>query len=287
MKAVTIQHFFKRFPDDETCLKHLFKTRYNKDHQCPKCGNKGRWYRIEAEKAFSCTCGHHIHPTVGTIFEGSSTSLQLWFYAMYLFTTTRSGVSAKELERQLGVTYKTAWRIGHKIREYMATVDGDDKLDGLVEIDETYVGGVKKGKRGRGASGKTIVFGMMEKNGDVMTKIVSNVKAKTLQPLIEENVEKGSEIQTDELRSYKGLHNKGYSHKTVNHGSGEYVAKDGTTVNSMESFWARLKLSIKGTHIHVSKKHLAKYASEFEYRFNSRFRPEMMLEELFTGFEKQ
>ncbi len=169
----------------------------------------------------------------------------------------------------------------------MAEVDGDDKLSGSIEIDETYVGGKKKGKRGRGATGKTIVFGMMEKNGDVMTKIVSNVKAKTLHPLIEENVEKGSEIQTDELRSYKGLNKKGYSHKTVNHGSGQYVAKDGTTVNSMESFWARLKLSIKGTHIHVSKKHLAKYASEFEYRFNSRSCPEGMFEELLTSFEKK
>ncbi len=144
MKAITIQHFFKRFPDDETCLKHLFKTRYSKDHQCPKCGNKGRWYRIEAEKAFSCTCGHHTHPTVGTIFEGSSTSLQLWFYAMYLFTTTRSGVSAKELERQLGVTYKTAWRMGHKIREYMATVDGDDKLDGLDKLGEEIISFIKE-----------------------------------------------------------------------------------------------------------------------------------------------
>lgn len=288
MKATTIQQFFKRFSSDDVCLKHLFDVRFGQKHQCPKCNKKSKWYPIKAERAFSCgNCGHHLHPTVCTIFEDSKTSLQLWFYAMYLFTTTRSGVSAKELERQLGVTYKTAWRMGHKIREYMATVDGDDKLDGLVEIDETYIGGKKEGKRGRGADGKTIVFGMMEKSGDVMTKIVDNVKAKTLQPIIEDNVEKGSEIQTDELRSYKGLNKKGYSHKTVNHGSGEYVAKDGATVNSMESFWARLKLSIKGTHIHVSKKHLAKYASEFEYRFNSRFRPERMLEELLTGFEKK
>ena len=127
----------------------------------------------------------------------------------------------------------------------------------------------------------------MEKHGDVVTKVVNNVKAKTLQPIIESNVEKGSEIQTDELKSYSGLNKKGFKHKTVNHGSGQYVAKDGTTVNSMESFWARLKLSIKGTHIHVSKKHLAKYAGEFEYRFNSRSYPEGMFEELLTSFEKK
>jgi transposase-like protein len=253
MKAVTIQQFFKRFPNDEACLIHLFKTRFSKDYQCPKCAAKGKWYRIEAERAFSCVCGHHLHPTVGTVFEDSRTSLQLWFYAIYLFTTTRSGVSAKELERQLGVTYKCAWRIGHQIRKHMQFVDGDDKLGGVVEVDETYIGGKSQGKRGRGASGKAIVFGMMEKNGDVMTKIVDNVKRDTLHPIIEANVEKNSEIQSDELLSYKGLDKKGYTHKTVNHGSGEYVCKKGTTVNSIESFWSRLKLSIKGTHIQVSK----------------------------------
>lgn len=287
MKAITVQQFFKRFPSDDACLTYLFKSRFAKNHQCPKCLKNSTWHLLKSEKAFSCgNCGHHIHPMVDTIFENSSTSLQLWFYAIYLFTTTRSGVSAKELQRQLGVTYKTAWRMGHEIRKHMAQVDGDDKLDGIVEIDETYIGGKQKGKRGRGASGKSIVFGMMEKNGNVMTKIVDNVKAKTLHPLIESNIEKGSEIQTDELRSYQGLDKKGFKHKTVNHGSGEYVAKDGSTVNSMESFWARLKLSIKGTHIHVSKKHLAKYASEFEYRFNSWNCPELMIEELLGKFAK-
>ena len=107
-----------------------------------------------------------------------------------------------------------------------------------------------------------------------------------MQPIIENNVEKGSEIQTDELPSYRGLNGKGYKHKTVNHGTKEYVAKDGTTVNSVEGFWSRLKLSIKGTHIHVSKKHLAKYAAEFEYRFNSRNCPEAMLAELLGKFAK-
>lgn len=161
MKALTIQQFFKKFPNDDVCLTHLFNTKFEKDHQCPKCGKKGKWYLLKSEKAFSCGgCGHHIHPMVGTIFENSSTSLQLWFYAIYLFTTTRSGVSAKELERQLGVTYKTAWRMGHKIREYMSDIDGNNKLTGVIEADETYIGGVKKGTRGRGAKNKSIVFGM-------------------------------------------------------------------------------------------------------------------------------
>ena len=131
MKPATIQQFFKKFPDDESCLKHLFNVRFGQGYKCPKCHKKAKWYAIKAERAYSCgDCGHHIHPTVGTIFEASSTSLQLWFYAIYLFTT-RSGVSAKELQRQLGVTYKCAWRMGHKIREHMINTDGDDKLEGF------------------------------------------------------------------------------------------------------------------------------------------------------------
>lgn len=287
MKHTTIQQFFKKFPNDDVCLKHLFKVRFVKNHECPKCKRETTWHLLNSERAFSCSkCGHHIHPTVGTIFEDSKTSLQLWFYAIYLFTTTRSGVSAKELQRQLGVTYKTAWRMGHQIRKHMSEVDGDEPLIGIVEIDETYVGGKRKGKRGRGAEGKSIVFGMMQKDGKAMTKVVDDVKRKTLHPIIEANVEKNSEIQTDELHSYKGLDQKGYTHNTVNHGAGEYVSKKGATVNSIESFWSRLKLSIKGTHIHVSKKHLAKYAAEFEYRFNSRGCPELMLSELLTKFAK-
>ncbi|NVM36891.1 MAG: IS1595 family transposase [Candidatus Lokiarchaeota archaeon] len=287
MKNTTIQQFFKKFPSDEACLEHIMKTRYGLESKCPKCEKKTKFHRVKSQRAYVCQwCGWHTYPCVDTPFESSRTSLQLWFYAIYLFSTTRSGVSAKELQRQLGVTYKCAWRMGHEIRKYMAEVDGDNKLDDIVEVDETYIGGKKEGKRGRGADGKSIVFGMMEKDGDIMTKIVDDVKAKTLQPIIESNVEKGSEIQSDELRSYKSLNKKGFKHKTVNHGQKEYVAKDGTTVNSLEGFWSRLKLSIKGTHIHVSKKHLAKYASEFEYRFNSRSCPEAMFEELLNSFEK-
>jgi transposase-like protein/DNA-directed RNA polymerase subunit RPC12/RpoP len=285
-KPTTIQQFFKKFPDDETCLKHLFLQRFGKVYDCPKCERKAKWYPIKAERAYSCQfCGHHIHPTVGTIFESSSTSLQLWFYAIYLFTTTRNGVSAKELQRQLGVTYKCAWRIGHKIREHMAEVDGEDPLSGIVEVDETYVGGKGEGVESRGRKHKTIVMGMAEKDGDVMTKVIPNVQKKTLHPHIEENIEKGSEIQTDELNSYKGLDKKGYTHETVNHAAGEYVSSTGATTNTIEGFWNQLKNGIRSTHIHVSSKHLAKYAKEFEYRFNSRSCPERMLEELLT-FEK-
>ena len=148
--------------------------RFGDEVECGKCGKIGKFYRLSKEPAYSCPrCGHHIHPMVGTPFEKTHTPLQKWFYAMYLFTTTRHGVAAKELQRQLGVTYKTAWRMGHLIRKHMADTDGEWQLVGTVEVDETYVGGKRSGgKRGRGAPGKTVVFGMLERDGDVMAKVV-------------------------------------------------------------------------------------------------------------------
>ena len=131
MTKQTVRDFFKQFPDDDSCLKHLFEVRYGHVHTCSKCETKSKWHRLKNRKVFSCqNCGHHIYPMAGTIYEGSTTPLQLWFYAMFLFTKSRNGVSGKELQRQLGVTYKTAWRMGHKIREHMARVDGDEPLGG-------------------------------------------------------------------------------------------------------------------------------------------------------------
>jgi len=188
-------------------------------------------------RAFSCgVCGHHVHPTAGTLFQDSRTSLQSWFIAIHMFTTSRHGVSAMELMRQLGVTYKCAWRMGHQIRQHMAQIDDEMPLYGEVEIDETYVGGrTTGGTRGRGAPNKTIVFGMMQRNGQVMTKVVPNVAKKTLQPIIEENILDGSTIHTDELKSYKGLKKAGYDHQTVNHAAGEY-AQGENHVNNLENF---------------------------------------------------
>jgi transposase-like protein len=283
VKGITVQQFFKAFPDDDTCLEHLFKTRFGHEPVCPKCGQINKFKKLSKMPAYTCNCGHHIHPMAGTPFQDSRTPLQKWFYAMYLFTTTRHGVSAMELQRQLGVTYKTAWRIGHEIRKYMAGIDGNAPLTGTVEADETYVGGVRKGKRGRGAAGKTVVFGILERNGSVMTHIVPNVRRKTLEPLIEANVEQGAVMNTDELLSYRSIGSKGYCHETVNHGSGEYV-RGNCHVNAIEGFWSQIKRSIRGTHIHVSARHMAKYLGEFEYRYNMRKTPELMFSRLLGAF---
>lgn len=284
MKSNTIQQFFKQFSNDKACLEHLFKVRFGQDFTCPRCSSNSKWYRIKAERAYSCgNCGNHLHPTVGTPFEGSRTSLQLWFYAIYLFTQTRSGVSAKELQRQLGVTYKCAWRMGHEIRKHMAYVDGDPQLDGTVEIDETYIGGVKEGKEFRGGHGKAILFGMLDRDGDVMTKVIDNTTRATVYPHILENIEKGSKVYTDEHSAYSRLNWLGYDHEHCTHVTKQYAIGD-CHVNTIEGFWSRLKQSIGGTHVFVSPKHLEKYAGEFEYRFNSRNHPEKMQGELLGVF---
>jgi transposase len=285
-KPISIQEFMQIFPDDDACLEHLFKTRYGADFACPHCGLIGKFHKLSKVPAYSCQgCGDHIHPMVGTPFYNSHTPLQKWFYAMYLFTTTRHGVPAKELQRQLSVNYKTAWRMGHQIRKYLGLVDGDAPLSGHVEADETMIGGKRRGgKRGRGAPGKTVVFGMLERQGDVMTRIVENVRRATLEPHILANVKKGSTVSTDELKSYAKLARHGYEHGSVNHGAEEWV-KGIHHTQGIEGFWSILKRSIRGTHVHVSRKHLAKYLAEFEFRWNLRDDPASMFPLLLKRLE--
>ena len=197
---------------------------------------------------------------VGTIFEKSRTPLQLWFYAMFLFTSSRHGVSGKELQRQLGVTYKTAWRMAKLIREHMAAVDGDRPIGGegkIVEIDETYVGGDESGARRRSCKNKTIVLGTVERGGNVISKVVPDATKPTLQKAIKEAVARGTEIHTDAFRSYMGLEDHGYEVRRVNKYQGDgYVGRNGETVNAIENFWRHLKCSIEGTHTSVSRQHL-------------------------------
>lgn len=285
-KQFTVTDFFKRFPDDDTCLDHLMKIRYGFELDCPKCEKHGKFSRIRKVKAYQCAfCGHHIHPMAGTPFERSRTPLQKWFYAMYLFTTSRHGVPAKELQRQLGVTYKTAWRMGHEIRKYMASTDGDDGLSGHVEIDETYVGG-KDNVRGRPTaenSKKTPVLGMVERGGNVMTHVVPDVRVTTIMPIIKGNIEDGTQVSTDQAHAYRRMNRIGYKHEWVNHAKKEWVRGD-THTQTIEGFWGRLKNSIKGTHVHVSRKHLPKYLGEFEYRYNMRNNPEAMFSRLLLSF---
>ena len=222
---LTFYEFQQRYPDDEACLEQIMVSRYGGlEFDCRVCGEFSRFYRMTTTRAYVCQhCKDHLHPTAGTFMHRTHLPLHKWFYAMYLFSTSKHGVAAKELERQLGVSYKCAWRMAHQIRKYMAETDGEWPLGGggPVEADETYVGGKVKG-RGRGYRGnKTILFGMLERDGDVMLKVVPNVRKKTLQPIIKANIEKGSTIHTDELKSYSGLKKVGFEHETVDHSAGE------------------------------------------------------------------
>src|SRR5581483_3904971 len=220
---LTVGEFFARFPDEDACLSHIMEVRYGQRHKCAACGAEGTFHKLTDRRAFSCAhCGAHLYPTAGTIFQDTRTPLQVWFYAIYLFVTTRHGVSGKELQRTLGVTYKTAWRMGQQIRVLMAKADGFEKLKGHVEIDEAYIGG----RRERGGPGagenKTIVLGIVERGGRTVAKAVPNLRTETVRPFVYENIERGSMVSTDESNLYKLLRSKGYEHKAVNHSKYEW-----------------------------------------------------------------
>ena len=274
----TFKQFQSQYRDDDACLLSILKRRYATEDLCPHCGVIGKLSRIEGRRAFACKEGCHIYPCAGTVFEKSSTSLTLWFHAMYLMTSTRNGVSAKELERQLGVTYKCAWRIGHQLRNLMAardTANNSGPLTGHIEVDETFVGGKIKGKgRGKGAymQNKTTVFGMVERDGVLRGQVVPNEQKQTLLPIIQANVATNSTISSDTHKSYRQLGKLGYKHEAVNHGIEEWVRGNCHT-NTIEGFWSHLKRGISSTHVSVSGKHLDKYVGEFAFRYNNRKEP--------------
>ena len=276
VQAYSVREFFAEFPNDDACVNRVMEVRYGLRHVCEKCGKESTFHKLAERRAYSCShCGDHVYPGAGTIFQDSRTPLQTWFYAIYLFIATRHGVSAKELQRTLGVTYKTAWRIGHQIRDLMAKADGFEMLKGHVEIDEAYVGGKRAGKRGRGAEGKTIVMGMKERGGKLATEVIPNVRKDTLRDVVLENVEKGATVSTDELYSYNLLTGDGYKHGAVSHAAKEWTYYDYRTAathhtNHVESFWKIFKDSINSTHIHISEKYMDRYLGEFQFRSNHR-----------------
>ncbi len=274
----SLMEFMREFPDDVACLEWLWRNRYSEDGEhaeCPKCETERvfrRYGTSQQRQSWTCVaCGHHLHPTAGTIFHKSSTSLHLWFYAMYLMTSTRCGISAKQLERELGVTYKTAWRMAKLIRQELMVQD-DEPFGGEVEMDETYVGGRRRGTpRGRPSedSHKIPVFGMVERSGRVAAVTVQNVKTKTLMPHVRKRVLPSSVVYTDELKSYDGLNRSGYQHHRIHHTEQVYVS--GTVhTNTIEGFWSLTKRGINGVYHAVSAKHLQGYLNEYAFRYNNR-----------------
>ncbi len=289
-KAPTLRQFQDRFPTEDSCLDHLFQVRYGNDFRCPGCARPAKFSRVKSRRSYQCQwCAHQVYPTAGTPFDRTRTSLRDWFYVMFLFTTTRNGVAAKRVEREIGVTYKTAWRMCHEIRKYMAALDSDDPLGGpgeVVEVDETLIGGSVRGK-GKGYKGnKTCVVGMLERDGELITRVAERRTKTAMHTLIQTHVQPGSTVNTDEFPGYWDVGMIGYRHNTVNHSKGEYARPTGAGVNSIEGFWAQLKRGINGTYIHVSGKHLPKYLGEFEYRWNMRAVPHLMLDRLLYPFTR-
>lgn len=235
--------FLKDFPTEEACLKALFAFRYP--------GVKA--YLIKGRKQF-VKDGKHYSPLAGTIFEGSRTSLRSWFFALFLFASSRNGVSAKELQRQLGITYKCAYRMGMQIRKLF---NENPRLKGVVEVDEAYINGRERK-----------VFGMMERDGKVRTQLIPDLKTNTIVPIIRENVEPLSKLYTDRMTSYRGLW-RDFDHRTVNHLKKEYVRGE-VHINTLEGFWGQVKSSLQGTYHYVSSKYLSAYLSEFSWRYNHR-----------------
>lgn len=263
----TKKQFDTEYPDDEACLDSVFQNRYGDIDCCPSCGVIGsKFYRVSGRKCYACEwCGYQLHPLAQTIFHKSSTPLKTWFEAIYLFSVSRNGVAATELQRYFGITYKTAHRMARQIRSLMN--EKGDMLDGNVEIDETYIGG--KHKRALRHSKKSSVFGMVERQGNVKTKHVVSTGARILLPEIESGVAKTATIHTDEWQAYKSLGRRGYAHTTVNHSTLEYVRGTAYT-NTIEGFWGQLKRSLDGTYHHVSPKYLQFYLNEFSFRYNHR-----------------
>jgi transposase-like protein len=255
----SLMEFMREYPDDATCLETLWRRRYSEDGEhaeCPKCETVRVFKRYEtaqARQSWSCTaCAHKLHPTAGTVFHKSSTSLHLWFYAMYLMTSTRCGISAKQIERELGVTYKTAWRMAHLIRHELME-QSDEPLSGTVEVDETWIGG-KLGNNPKHRNetspfvNKTPVAGAVERGDRMVAVTVANVRKTTLIGHVQKRVLPASTVYSDESSSFADLAKRGCAHDRVNRSENVYVSRDVHT-NTIEGFWSLVKRGIGGVYV--------------------------------------
>jgi transposase len=292
--SYSLVEFMRECPDDAACLDMLWRERYAPDgHRaaCPKCKRTRKFHRIASRPAYSCdTCGHSLYPLAGTIFHKSSTSLHLWFYAIYIMASTRCGLSAKQLERELGVTYKTAWRMFNLIRNKLMVEDGIP-LRGDVEVDEASVDGKPRKPHGqyRGLTigppaqrrsnaakqrerSRATVFAAVERGGRIKARVLPGRRGPALKQQVIDWVEPESIIFTDEWPAYNGLDRHFISHSRINHTSGVYVDGD-THTNTVEGFFGNLKTGIRGNYKKVSHKWLQGYLNEFTWRYNHRHSP--------------
>lgn len=271
----SLYELMEYFNNEEVCLKYLSEQRWGGNVVCPHCENDKVYTLTKQNKRYKCSkCKRHFTAKAGTIFEDSKVPLRKWFAAIYLVLSHKKGISSHQLGRDLKVTQKTAWFMGMRIRNAIKQGTFENQLSGIVESDETFVGGKNKNRhrnkkvknnQGRAYKDKTPVHGLIERGGELRAFVVPDTKMETLVPLIVENVEFGSKLMTDEW--YSQLLN--YNHKIVRHGIGQYVDGEIHT-NTLEGFWGLLKRQIIGTHHKVSPKHLQKYVDESVYRYNTK-----------------
>lgn len=275
------------YSSDDVCLDVIFKLRYAKMPCCPRCHQETTFKRIRGRRCYQCSdkdCQYQLYPTAGTVFEKTRTSLKDWFYIIYLMTSTRNGISAKEIERQLGVSYMCAWRIGHQIRKLMTAKD--EILSGIVEVDETYIGGKSKFKhksyreknkmtgRGINSVNKIGVMALLERNGGIVTRVIDPSDPNSYKSYIYKHVGLGTTVVTDGAIYYRGLQGS-FQHTKVEHKKDEYVVGNKHT-NTVEGFFSHLKRTIKGTHIKVSSKHIQKYVDECTFKYVNRNQGQQM-----------
>ena len=272
---------FDRFDSDDKCRKYLEAVRWPDGPFCFRCGDVAVTEIKDRDQWYCRSCHYHFSVTAGTIMHDSHLPLRKWFAAIYLMCESKKGMSANQLHRTLGIAYRTAWYLCHRIREAM----GNDPLSGptlvgVVEVDETLVGGKAKG-RGRGYKGnKTIVAGAIQREGEVRLERIPDVKQRTLHDFIARTVKDEAEaIYTDELKSYLGIADDDTRHETVNHSIEEWVVGDVHT-NGIEGVWSLFKRSIVGTFHKMSRKHMDRYLEELEWRFNNRDNPHIFRDTL-------
>lgn len=277
--TMTLPKLQKLYSTDEDCREILTRLRWPEGVTCSRCGNRNVWY-VESRKQFTCSeCTYQFSVTTGTIFNDSHLPLTTWFMAVLLLVEARKGISANQVKRTLGISYKTAWYLCHRIRAAMAQCD-KPMLDGKIEVDETYVGGKGRGtnQRGRGTK-KRPVIGIRERNGELRFLHAENVTGKTIEAFLRENIGEDVEVMfTDETTMYPGVAKRlGVKHEMVQHGIGDYVRGDAHT-NTVESAFSLFKRGVMGTWHKVSAKHLQAYLEEMSFRFNRRKRSDLFVD---------